>query len=207
MITINPEHSQEQLLQWRFRDLSWEQKDELLNLLKQDKKDREKESLESLFWKKDAILKDLKESHVRTKESKEWKKFYINLPPNWDFLWFNFDFLVTNKQYKEQPLHWDVYWVREIIKFYDAIRQYMKSNWVDIDLQPRNYQDEFVRVVSRCYQCPAGEIFTELTWLSDMFSLRCEGSWRVKKHYYLKWWELDCLDYDFETSRLCRIYE
>ena len=45
--------------------LSDEKRNELLEMLKQDKKEREVATREALHWNKEAILKDLRENHVK----------------------------------------------------------------------------------------------------------------------------------------------
>lgn len=136
------------IMEW----LSDEKRDELLEMLKQDKKERGVAMRESLHWDKEAILKDLKENHVKIEEDAEspfncflgrkWRIFHIDLPAVWNFKWFKFDFYVSDWYVKKEDFdqyfektsllysYWEMWEHNGLLR---AIAEYMKESWVKLD--------------------------------------------------------------------------
>jgi len=144
MTTINTSTSLDEELKLKIEWLTDAQKDELLELLTQDKKLREKSTIESLYWNKDAILKDLKNNHVKVEENTEilwykWKIIHVDLPSVWDFKWFNFDFFIWNKYENKKDvlnnskLEENLYSMSEILELLKNTSNYMKACGIELD--------------------------------------------------------------------------
>ncbi len=185
------------LLQW----LSTEQKDEMFELLQQDKKkremvEREKSIIEKrkLNKAKASILKDLKENHVKVEEDvrymwRLWKKIHIDLPKIGEFKWFNFDFFVTKEKL---PVLYDrEHWkrrdkeaeqknkqlcseddIRDLVK---ALNSYMHECWVDID---KGINLEMLERPERWEWswCETWNCIKELVWLDGWYHLSGAGN-------------------------------
>ena len=92
--------------------------------------------------KKEKILKDLKENHVKIEENVEmmwykWKKVYINLPAVWSFEWFKFEYFISeNTVYGSEitsELNDKLYSIRDISQMLKAMNRYMKALGVETD--------------------------------------------------------------------------
>lgn len=112
--------------------------------------EKKSEISETLFWNKEAILKDLKEHHVKIEENAEmmwfkWKKIRLELPAVWNFEGFKFDCFVSDESIekksiekkfflkKESKLEEKSYSMQEIWELLEAINTYMKELWIDSD--------------------------------------------------------------------------
>lgn len=162
-MSINTPTGWDEELKSRLKGLTDEQKDELLEILKKDKLEREKSA-----WNEEAILEDLKENHVKIEENKEmlghkWKIIHIDLPAVWEFGWFKFDCFVEYLNTWEKEFDFDgneeyenkSYTEEEITKLLEAIAGYMKEYWV--------YMDEDI-----WYRYEVWKYLKEIAWLSDL---------------------------------------
>lgn len=116
--------------------LSDKKRDELLEMLKQDKRERERR-------KEREILEDLRDNHVKIEESKEvlgnkWKNVHIDLPAVWNFKWFNFDFFLSDdvfsdKDFKKEKNYEEMsYTMEELSELLESLRGYMIACWVPV---------------------------------------------------------------------------
>jgi len=146
MTTINTPIGWDEKLRSKLEWLSPEEKDKLLEILKQDKKERNNLGCESLYWNKDAILDDLIENHVYIDEDIEiemlghrWKLIYINLPKIGNFEWFKFDCFISDYSYHKKEFEsgseYDekLYSMDEIADLLEALNRYMRAYWVNMD--------------------------------------------------------------------------
>ena len=123
--------------------LSYAQRDSLLEMLKQDKKEREKPSFESLFWDEKAVLEDLKKNYITIDWDKEylWHKWivvHIKLPAVADFEWFETDYFISNRRVEQRDLVFmkerkNLYPREKIGKLLEAISRYMRAYWIEMD--------------------------------------------------------------------------
>ena len=151
-MSINTPTGWDEELKSRLEGLTPEEKSRLFEMLKQDKErdEDEQKNIEpnpELFWDKEAILKDLKENHVKIEENvenfwKEWKIVHIDLPAVWEFEWFKFDCFISNDSFNRETLgkergtkktNKNLYSVKEISRLLQAINKYMKALGVDTD--------------------------------------------------------------------------
>ena len=145
MITINTPTSWDEELRSIMEWLSDEKRDELLKMLKQDKKEREETTLDSLRWNKDAILKNLRENYVKIEENVynsyicKWKRIQINLPKVWDFEWSKLTLFASNWYEKKSDFEGRraesmSYSAKELAdKVLIPLKRYMRELWVEID--------------------------------------------------------------------------
>lgn len=149
---INKPNGWDEKLKSRLQWLTPEEKDELLEILKQDKKERSKPSFESLFWNEKAILEDIKKNcltttwdvtyNVQYGLDKEipiwWRVVKIDLPAIWDFKWFKMDLFIWGDVECQ-----DLAFRKKIVKnlcsrekleeLLRAINGYMRAHWVIVD--------------------------------------------------------------------------
>jgi hypothetical protein len=142
-------------------------KDGLANTLKQPNPE--------LFWNRDAILKDLKENHVKVEENvwymwQYWKKVHINLPAVWKFRRFKFDYFVSNNQVTKREFEIDKleeksYSVKDVWRLLWAMNRYMQAMGVETDWD-LDYENA-LKLWERGSQggCNAWDCLMEITWL------------------------------------------
>ena len=142
--------------------------------------ERKNEISETLFWNKEAILKDLKEHHVKIEETAgmnwyTWKNVHIDLPAVGNFEWFKFDYFasdgsVVNKEFESNSEYKKLsYSLEEIAELLAALNKYMRALWVIIDDGidfkkdlKRWKKDEYKIILTwRCLK--------EITWLDGIF--------------------------------------
>lgn len=135
--------------------LTYAQRDDLLKMLQQDKRERERPSFESLFWNEKAILEDIKENCLTVTwdvmydahgfldkiEPIRWRVVKLDLPevPGSDFGWFKIDLFISGDvSYTSSIVGNDK--TREELcprgKLEDtlkAINGYMRACWVTLD--------------------------------------------------------------------------
>ena len=161
MVNETPSYKDENLksiINW----LSNEKKDELLRMLKKDQIER---NYNSLYWKMDTILKDLKENHIETKENQnmlgfDWKLVHIDLPSVWDFKWFNFDYFKPDSRVWE---NWDFesdsdnledksFSIQEISELLNSFKEYLKELGVEINGKNEvNIEDNLKNILNLDY--------------------------------------------------------
>lgn len=113
--------------------LSYAQRDDLLRMLQQDKRDRLRPNPE-LIWNREAVCRDVKENHVREEPAEvngyKWKNVYIDLPAVWNFEWFRFNYFVSDEMisYKDIGKDWEIikrqYSIKKIWELLSAINRY-----------------------------------------------------------------------------------
>ena len=149
---------------------------------KEKKEKEKKEREEKLKWDTDAILKDLKENHVKIEENAKmmwykWKKVHIYLPAVWDFEWFKFDYFVSDcevlkKNFAKKPeLEKRSYSMKDVSKLFQAMNEYMS------ELQGKNdwnmdYENELTCWGTKRNVCNAGDCLKAITWLNVSYRLR-----------------------------------
>ena len=128
------------LLEW----LTDKQKDKILKSLLQEKEDKKNEFEKSIYWNKEAILKNLKENYVKIEENQnrdiyKWKKYHIELPAVWHFKWYKFDcyvsdWFVKKADFERVPWYENMSYTHEELSYnwglLWAMDRYMKENWV-----------------------------------------------------------------------------
>lgn len=165
--------------------------------LQREEEEKEKsEKVENLEWDIDAILKNLKENHVKIEEDVKmmwykWKKVYIDLPAVWNFGWFKFDYFVSDdrvinsdlrkKSIFNKPLEGKLYSKKEVVELLNAINKYMaelhvKNDW-DMD-----YENELKYGETNKYWCKAWDYLKTIAWLDAWYWLKDRyTSW--KRHF------------------------
>lgn len=168
MTTINTPTSWDDELKSRLDGLTNEQKDKLLEMLQQDKKERIK-------WNKDAILKDLKKNYVKIEENAEmmwytWKIVHINLPAIWNFKWFKFDYFVSNDPVDESTFEKgpknESYSKKEILNSLQKFGEYMSEYKIKTNITKVNRNDYDLR--------DYWKYVTDLLWLTEIYWLSDE---------------------------------
>lgn len=145
-MTINTPTGWDEKLKSIMEWLSDEKRDELLEMLKQDKKEREKSTLDSLRWDKDAILNNLKENYVKIEENVDmtpflckWKKIHIELPKIWDFEGLKLNLFVSKwyekkSDFEHRRAESMSYSAKELTdEVLIPLKRYMRELWIEID--------------------------------------------------------------------------
>ena len=118
--------------------LTDQKKDELFEMLKQDKENREK----AKDIKLNKIISDIKENHVKIEDWIKmlwctWKKIHVDLPAIWNFKGYNFDFFLSNESRKENDLNPELtensFSMNEITKILKELNSYLYENWIELD--------------------------------------------------------------------------
>ena len=184
--TFNDDYSIFNSIYWWLSDAK---KDELLDLLKKDKEEREKQKENKI----ENIVKELKENNVVTEENAEmlwlkWKKIHINLPETWYFKWYKFDCFVSNEHMKEKELESNhelienSFNMEEITKLIKALNFYLYEKWIwvdrtiNIEKQMKFWDIEhitkkdWIKLWKReTLRIETWEILKRITWLNWMF--------------------------------------
>lgn len=152
-MSINTPTGWDEELKSRLKWLTPEQRDELLEILKQDKQEREKSNSARLYREtkfKDLedyereILEDLKKNHVKVEKNKEilwykWNIVHIDLPAVWDFKWFKFEYFISNKDIRKESFEKNPEFekkscsMEEIWALLKAFNEYMEECGIDTD--------------------------------------------------------------------------
>lgn len=179
MTDINTPTGWNEELKSRLEGLTPEQKDELLEILKKDKLEREKSA-----WNEEAILEDLKENHVKVEENKEmlghkWKIIHIDLPAVWEFGWFKFDCFVSDLDEFIGEVAWKYeemsYEREELYKLQEKIFEYGKACWAEYIVDDWDFLNEILWLDSGDY-----------CWLKTKYNV----NW---KEDFMKWNGFGCV--------------
>lgn len=204
-MTINaPVNSSYNILNSIYWWLSDQKKDELFEMLKQDKENREK----SKDIKLNKIINDIKENHVKIEDWVKmlwctWKKIYIDLPATWNFKWYKFEFFVSNENRKENDLNEELvgnsFSMDEITKLIKELNLYLYENWIELDewnnfdKQMRFRENEhiikkdWIKIWN--YENMSNktwDVLKKITWLNWMYWLKDkqEANWKEAQ----VWW-------------------
>lgn len=179
MSRINVPKEWDRELKLKIEWLSDTQKDRLLKLLILEKNERENEEAEQankLKINTNAILKDLRENHVKIEENAKiiwykWKKVHIDLPAVWNFEWYKFDYFVSDKQIRKDTFESNPelkkrsYSINEVSKLFQAMNRYMLELWGGNDGDEEGDIDELE------YRETAKNIYS-ITWLRNWYWLK-----------------------------------
>ena len=168
--------------------LTYAQRDDLLKMLQEDKRERERPSFESLFWNEKAILEDIKKNYLTvtwdvTRDVHgfhemvplRWMVVKLDLPevPGSDFKWFKIELFISGRvSYLDDVTDNDELCSKEKLEdIARAINGYMRAYWVALDENVDfNWDLEGV-------PCKTWEYVEDL--------LRLWGGWiKVKKTWY-----------------------
>ena len=142
------------------------------------------ETKDDLHGNKEAILKDLKENHVKIEENQEmlwygWKKVYIELPAVWNFKWFKFEYFVSNDYITKADFEKNTdfenksYSAKDVSDLLTAMNQYMKEMWVNTDGDNADYSANGSLIgYSWGFKCEAWNCLKNITWLNDYYWFR-----------------------------------
>lgn len=140
---VNESEKSEGMLRSMMYSLSYTQRDLLLEMLQQNKKERERPSFEYLFWNEDAVLEDLKNNCITIDWDKEylWHKWivvHVKLPAVEDFDWFETDYFISDGGVEQRDLVFmkerkKLYHKEKIRKLLEAISKHMKAYWIEMD--------------------------------------------------------------------------
>ena len=171
--------------------------------------DEEKSSdwKESLRWDTDAILRDLKENHVKIEENAKmmwykWRKVHIELPAVWNFEWFKFNYFVSNDYVtkwnfeKKSELEEKSYSMSDVSKLLQAMNKYM------IELGGKNdgdmdYENKLKFWETETYRCEAWDCLKAITWLDVWYWMK-DKDVAGRQNSRANW---GCRDYDCGFSR------
>ena len=151
------------------------QKDELMQILQQDKLENRKKRGEV-----DAILEDLRKNYVRIDKNKEilwerWKIIHVDLPevPGSNFKWFKFDFFawprIMNENFEKKPdLEKHSLSVKKIWKILQAINEYMEACGAEYDIDV-DYEND---ILMEDFTCKAGDYLINIADLCGSYRLK-----------------------------------
>ena len=155
--------------------------------------EKKNEISETLFWNVEAVIKDLKEHHVKIEEDVEmmwyeWKKVYINLPAVWEFKWFKFEYFVSydcvfKGDFESDPeLEKKSYSMKEVSNLLKAMNGYMQAMGVETyDFESEEYLET--------YRPDATYFLTKIAWFDGMYWLKDKKvDWRKKLRTRLRCW-------------------
>ncbi len=148
------------------------------------------EKIEKLYWNQEAILKDLKENHVKIEENQEmlwykWKKVHIELPAVWNFQWFKFEYFVSNDGIRKANFEQNAdlesksYSAKDLSNLLTAMNQYMKEMWVETDGDNADYSANGSLIgYGWGYDCEAWECLKTITWLNYYWLRDKDVAWK-----------------------------
>jgi len=177
-----------------------------------EKLDRKKKRIEKLKGDTNAILKDLKENHVKIEKNAEvewykWKEVHFSLPAVWNFEWFKFDYFVSNdlidkKDFEaKSELKKKLYSMNDVSKLLQAMNEYMTELWGENDGNI-DYEAELKYWETEKYRCAAWDCLKAITWLDYVYWLSDKDvEWRMNSR--VGW---DCDDDDCYFSRISYDY-
>lgn len=171
--------------------LTYAQRDDLLKMLQEDKRERERPSFESLFWNEKAILEDIKKNYLTVTwdatydamwffdkvKSIGWRVVKLDLPAVWDFKWFKIELFISryvsytssivgNDKTREKLCSREK--LEDILR---AINGYMRAYWVVLD-ENVDFNWDLENVPCKTWE-----------YVEDL--LRVWGGWiKVKKTWY-----------------------
>ena len=162
--------------------------------------EKKNEISETLFWDKEAILKDLKENHVKIEENVEfmwykWKKIHIDLPSVWSFKWFKFDCFVSKDSTdgrifnKNSGLEKKCYTVKDISDLLNAVDEYMELYWIKTEWSV-DYEEELNWGSSGFVEFDTWNYLHRITGLNYYYRLKDRSNKRTigsKKNMPAKW--------------------
>ena len=172
-------------------ELSDRGQSELLEILKQDKEEKERKQTVTNTIRNNPILNDLKENHIKIEEDVEmmgykWKVVHIDLPAMWNFEWFKFDYFVSNKSVDKEnfesksELKEKSYSMSDISTLLQAMNRYMVECWWWKYCTDKydDYKKELNFVESNRDSCYAWYYLTLITWLDSWHWLSDTVAWK-----------------------------
>lgn len=160
-------------------------------------------------WKKDELIKKIKENFITPWEVTEklwvkWKTYHLNLPPKWEFSWFDFHYFISDKSYpystnvsidripdgiqitNRHDLIEESKTIEQIAELLEAIRSYFKANWVIMDKNV-NFQEDLLEEKFK-YRCDTSDCLKEIMGLTDEYYIN--NNWEIGKNLLECKWEM-----------------